>query len=241
MTRIIKAPNVKQERPYRIVEREVVLRHVDDEAAEILARTREQEEEILRSAAEQADMIVADAEQQKQEIFAQAQADADEAKEQARKEGHQQGLNQGLQEAKQQVSVIVKELKQLIAQGQSILQGMIRDQESEIRQLVVEIAGRVIQQKIEIDDEIVVRVAEECIRLAADRQHVRVLVHPDDQKKVEEWAPEFTRIFDDIEKITLETDTRVQRGGIIIESGAGGVDGRIDKQVEILNDAILNP
>lgn len=241
MVRIIKAPNVKQERSYRIIEPEKVLRHADDQAAEILEQAHAQEEAILRDAAEQADAIVADAEQQAEEIRAQAQVDAEEAREQARQEGYQEGYNQGMTEARQQVSGIVNELKQTIVQGQKILQGMIQDQETEIRQLVVQIAGRVIQLKIEEDDEVVVRVAQECIRQAADRQTVRVLVHPDDQKKVEEWAPEFTQMFDDIEKITIESDPRVKRGGVIIESGAGGVDGRIDKQTEILNHAVLNP
>lgn len=241
MARIIKAPNVRQERPYRVVERETVLRHADDEAAEIIARAQEQEEEILRAAADQADAIIADAEQQAQAFHLQAQEEAEQEREKARKEGFQQGLNQGLQDARQQVSGVVKELKQMIAQGQSILEGTIRDQELEIRQLVVAIVGRVIQKKIETEDDIVLHVAEECLRHAADRQRVRIMVHPDDQKKVEDWAPEFTHIFDDIEKISIESDPRVQRGGVIVESGAGGVDGRIDKQIEILNEAVLNP
>ena len=241
MARIIKAPNVHQDRPYRIVERDKVLRHVDDEAAEILEGAHNQEEAILRDAAEQADGIIADAEQQVQEVMNQAQADADAVREQAKQEGFQQGQTQGLADAQKQVSGVVNDLKKMIAQGQSILQGMIQDQEEEIRKLVAEIVGRVIQLKIEADDEIVVRVAKECIRQAADRQNVRVLVHPDDKAKVEEWAPEFSRMFDDIERITIDADPRVQKGGVIVESGAGGIDGRIDKQVEILNNTVLNP
>ncbi|MBN2327505.1 MAG: hypothetical protein JXR73_10160 [Candidatus Omnitrophica bacterium] len=241
MARIIKAPNVKQERAYRVVERDKVLRHADDEAAFILEKARDQEEEILRAAAQQADMIAADAEKQAEELRTQAKTEAEQAKEQAQEEGRQQGLNQGLQEARKQVADVVKDLKQMIAEARDILEGMIRDQEFEIRRLASEIVSRVIQDKLDADDEIVVRVARECIRLAADRQRLRVLVHPDDQKKVEEWTPEFTKMFDDIEKIEVQTDLRVKRGGVIIESGAGGVDGRIDKQLQILDETLLNP
>ncbi len=240
MARIIKAPNVKQEKPYRIVETEKVLRHADDDAADIIAKAHSQEEEILKSAVEQADGIIADAEGQIVEMHSQAQAEAEVIKEQAKQQGHQEGLVQATKDAKQQVSGVVQELKNMIAQGQSILEGMILDQEEDIRKLTVEIVGRVIQQKIETDDEVVVRVAQECIRQAADRQKLRILVHPDNQQKIEEWAPEFSRMFDDIEKLSIEADPRVQPGGVIIESGAGGVDGRIDKQVEILNDVVTN-
>ncbi len=240
MARIIKAPNVKQEKSYRIVEKEIVLRHADDDAADILAEAHSQEEEILKSAVEQADGILTDAEGQVEELRNQAQAEAEAMKEQARLQGHQEGVTQGTQEARQQVSTVVQQLQSMIAEGQSILEGMILNQESDIRQLTVEIVGRVTRQKIETDDEMVVRVAQECIRKAADRQKLRILVHPDNQQKIEEWAPEFSRMFDDIEKLTIESDPRVQPGGVIIESGAGGVDGRIDKQVEILNDVITN-
>jgi len=87
LVRIIKAPNVKQERSYRIVEPEKVLRHVDDQAAEILDQAHAQEEAILREAADQSDAIIADAEQQANEIRAQGQVEAEEAREQARQEG----------------------------------------------------------------------------------------------------------------------------------------------------------
>jgi len=240
VARIIKAPNVKQEKPYRIVETEKVLRHADDDAADIIASAHSQEEEILKAAVEQADSIITDAEAQVEELRKQAQTEAEAIKEQAKQQGHQEGLVQGTQEAKKQVSTVVQQLQSMIAEGQKILEGMILDQEADVRQLTVEIVGRVIRQKIETDDEVVVRVAQECIRQAADRQKLRILVHPDNQQKIEEWAPEFSRMFDDIEKLSIEADPRVQPGGVIIESGAGGVDGRIDKQVEILNDVVIN-
>lgn len=232
---------MKQERSYHVVERDKALRRADEEAALILEKAHAQEEEILRAASQQSDMILSEAEKQAAEIRTQAKKDAEQAKEQAQEEGRRQGLNQGLEESRKQVAGVLQQLKQMVAEGQNILESMIRDQEFEIRKLASEIVGRVIQEKLNADDEIVVRVARECIRLAADRQTLRVLVHPDDQKKVEEWTPDFTQMFDDIEKIEIQTDPRVKRGGVIIESGAGGVDGRIDKQLQILDETLLNP
>lgn len=241
MARIIKAPNVKEERPYRVVERSKVLMHADDEAAAIIESATQQEHEILSAAADQAEGIINDATQEAGEIIAQAQTEADEVKSQAFDQGYQEGLNQGLVKAKQQVAGLLEELKNMIALGQKMLEEAFLAQEEDIRLVICDVAGRVIQQKIEIDDEIVVRNAKECIHMAADRMSVRVLVHPDDQAKIQEWAPEFTRMFDDIDKITVETDPRVSPGGVIVESGAGGIDGRIDKQKEILTKTLLNP
>ncbi|RJP19902.1 MAG: hypothetical protein C4527_26250 [Candidatus Omnitrophota bacterium] len=241
MPRIIKAPNVREQVPYKIVEREKVLRQAEDEAADIIAAAQQQEEMILQDASTQADEILASAQTEKEEILNQARAEGEGLKEQARQQGHQQGLNQGLEEARKKVAGLLNQLQAMIAEGQKILEGMIRDQEQEIRKLVSEIVSRVIQCKIEEDDEIVVRVAQECIRMAADRQTIRICVHPDDKVKIEEWVDDFTRRFDDIEKISLEIDNRVNKGGVIVESGVGGIDARIDKQLEIMNETLLNP
>jgi len=241
VARIIKAPQVNPERPYRIVDPEKVLRHADDEAAEILQTARDQEVRILEEAEREAEQILAEARRQAEDLLAQARREAETLKEQVRKQGHQEGQAQAQAEGRQQMAALVKEFRHMMEEGRRILEGQFRDQEMEIRELVSEIAGRVVQRIIAADDEVVVRVARECIHKAAGRKTIRVLVHPSDQKKVEEWAPEFLRIFDDIEKISIDTDPRVQKGGVIIESGTGGVDGRIEKQMEILDDALLNP
>ncbi|MEW6237691.1 MAG: FliH/SctL family protein [Candidatus Omnitrophota bacterium] len=241
MARIIKAPNVQEAKPYPIVERDKVLRHANEEAADIIAAAQQQEESILISASQQGDEIVAGAKQEAEGIIADAQAEGEQIKEAAREEGAALGLQQGLDEAREQAASILQEMAGMMAEGQRILEGKFQEQEQEIRELVAEIVSRVVQEKIALDDEIVVRVARECIRIAADRQSVRILVHPDDKAKIEEWVPQFTQMFDDIEKLSIASDPRVGRGGVIIESGTGGVDGRIEKQVEILNETLINP
>jgi len=239
--RIIKAPNVNDESAFRVVERGKVLMHADEEAAEIIGRATGEEHQILSGAADQAEGIINDATEEAGEIISQAQTEADAVKDQAFDQGHEEGLHQGLTEAREQASGLLKDLENMIAQGQQMLEDAFTAQEADIRQLICDVASRVIQKKVELDDEIVVRNAKECIHDAADRMNVRVLVHPDDQAIIEEWAPEFTRMFDEIDKITVETDPRVSRGGVIVETGAGGIDGRIDKQTEILSDTLLNP
>lgn len=240
MGRVIKAPNIRDERPYPVVEREKVIRHIEDEIAEMRQGAYDECERVQQDAQQDAQAILAQAQQQKKEIIDQAKLEGEMLKETARQEGFAQGQEQGLEDARKQVAVVLQELRDLMAEGQRLLEDMYIGQEPEIRQLVGEIVGRVIQEKIQTDDEIVVRVAKECLRKAADRKTLRILIHPDDQKKIESWSPEFTRLFDDISQIVVETDPRVSRGGVMIETNAGGIDGRLDKQLNILNDTLLN-
>ncbi len=240
MARIIKAPNVQNERPYRVVERHKVLKHADDEADEIVHKAQQKEKKILKDASEQKGAILASAEEEKQSILAEAQREAGDIKQNAKQEGHQEGLNEGRQEARQEVSGVLNDLGNMLREGQQILENMFFEQEHEIRKLVADLVSRVVKKKIEEDDEVVVRVTKECIKLAADRQTLNIYVHPEDKEKIEAWVPHFTQIFDEIEKVNIAVDTRVDRGGVIIESGTGGIDGRVDKQIEILNDTLLN-
>ena len=240
MARIIKAPNVHEDRKFTVVERDKVIRFAEDEAEEIIRSARRQEEILLQNASLQANEILENAARDAEEIIAQAHTEAEAIKEESRNFGYNEGLNQGLEDARKQAAGILNDLRAMLNQGRQILHNLFLDQEQEIRKLVSEILTRVVQLNIEQDDEIVVRVAMECIRMAADRQSLRLLIHPDDKARIEEWVPEFTRRFDDIEKISVDVDPRVGCGGIIIESGAGGVDGRIDKQLEILNDTLLH-
>ncbi len=217
-----------------------MIRHAEDEAAAIIQAGEGEREAILEAAQQEAEQIKAQAQQEAEQIKTQAQQEAEQIKVQALEQGKTQGLQQGHQEGRAQVKGLLEQLQAMMVEGQQILEAMFIQQEPEIRQLVCHIVGQVVQTQIETDDEVVVRVTRECLRKAADRQHVRLLIHPDDQKKIEEWVPNFTRMYDDIDKITVEADPRVNRGGVMVESGAGGVDGRLDKQIEILNDIVLN-
>ncbi len=240
MARIIKAPNVRLEKPFNVVDRVETLLHAEEEAALIIRAAQEREESILTNASQQADGIAESAKTEADEIIAQAKIDGEAIKEEARKQGFEDGLKQGREEAVKQAAGVIQNLRSMVVEGKAILEAMFRDQEPVIRKLVCDIVSRVVRKTIEEDNDTVVRVTSDAIKLAADRQTLQVLVHPDDREKIEEWVPEFTRLFDEIDSISIEADTRVNRGGVIIESGTGGVDARIEKQVEILNDAVLN-
>ncbi|MDP8245526.1 MAG: FliH/SctL family protein [Candidatus Hinthialibacter antarcticus] len=240
MSRIIKAPNIQFERDYNIVERDKVMRHAEDEAAELIDAVRVESERVREEAHEEAEALRNAAQQELEEMKAQLEEENAAVREQAKEQGHQEGLNQGLQESKQQIAGLVQQLKAMTVEGQAILEGMFRDQEPEIRSIICDAMSRILQLKLEEDDQIAVRITQECIQQTADRKSIRILLHEDDKAAVEEWAPEFMKEFDDLEKIDIAVDPRVDKGGVMIDSPSGGIDGRIETQLDILTDTIEN-
>lgn len=241
MARIIKAPNVIEDRAYTVVERQKVLKLVEDEAAEILANAQEQEQMILQSAAEEAEEIIKQAEAQAEETRQNVQNETAQSREAGKQEGYNAGYQEGIAAAKQEAAELVQTLQSMLQEGQSILENKFQEEETEIRRAVCEIVGRVVKKEINTDDSTVVRVTAECIRMASERQNLSILVHPEDKQLVEQWVPDFSRRFDDIDKITVEEDPRVERGGVIIETRMGVIDGRIESQVENYEENVMNP
>lgn len=241
MARIIKAPNVLNERPYQVVERHKFLKHVEDEAAEILGNAQEQEQMILQTAAEEAESIIQNAEAQAAEILQRVQDETAQSREEGKQEGFNEGYQAGIDAAKQEASELIQTLQSLLQEGQAVLENKFAEEEIEIRRLVCDIVGRIVKKEINTDDETVVRITTECIRMASERQNLEVLVHPEDRALIEQWVPEFVRRFDDVDKINIHEDPRVSKGGVIIETRMGNIDGRIETQLKNYEDNVMNP
>jgi flagellar assembly protein FliH len=241
MARIIKAPNVIEDRAYTVVERHKVLKFVEDEAAEIIANAQDQEQMILQSAAEQAEEIIQNAEADAEVIRQTALDETSQTREEGKQEGYNAGYQEGIETAKKEASELVNTLNALLQEGQSTLENKFMDEEAEIRRMVCDIVGRIVKKEINIDDQTVVRVTLECIRMASDRQNLLIMIHPEDKALIEKWVPDFSRRFDDIDKITVEEDPRVDKGGVIIETRIGVIDGRIETQAKNFEENVMNP
>lgn len=240
MGRIIKAPNVQNERNYNIVERDKVLRHAEDEAAELIEAVTQEANRIREEAEAEAEALRNAAQEEMEAHKAELEAENAAAREEAVAQGRQAGYDQGIQDAKKEAAECMQTFRSLMAEGQSMLEGMFRDQEPEIREIISIALSRILKEKIEADDEVVARVAMECIGQAAERKAIRILVNEEDKGTIEKWVPEFIQRFDDLDKVDVAVDSRVGRGGVIVESSSGGIDGRVDKQLEQLQETIEN-
>ncbi len=238
MARSIKAPAFSQQQGYNIINREETLEQAEQRARQIMAHARQQEKHLLDTASAQAERMIADAQAQAENILADAESQRSGIIANAEQKGFEEGLNEGTKKAQESARALLKDLGNMTKEAHNQLQNLLNSQESEIRNLVAEIVSRVVHEKINEDDEIVVRNVKACLKQAADRQHLRILIHPGEEEKIKEYCDDFRREFDDIEEITIDADPRVSEGGVMIETGYGGVDGRIESQLGIVQETI---
>lgn len=240
MARAIKAPNVGAAPPgaYNIINTKLTMEQSEHRARQIVQNARLHERQILDTAAAQADSIISDAQAQAEQIISEANSQRTGIIANAEEEGIQKGVEEGQQAVYSEASEALQNLASISKEANEQLQAYFHAQEIEMRRLVAELVSRVVNEIIAEDADAVVRNVHACLQNAADRQRVRILIHPDDEAGIQACCEDFRRAFDEIEEVSIEPDPRVGRGGVIVETGYGSVDGRVDRQLDILNEAI---
>jgi flagellar assembly protein FliH len=104
--------------------------------------------------------------------------------------------------------------------------------------LICRIAEKVVRGRIEADSDVVRGAILEALELAADRTEVTLKVNPEDIEYVKELRPEFFDRITDLKSVSMESDPSVSKGGCVMETGFGHVDGSVESQLEKITTAV---
>jgi len=189
-----------------------------------ISRSREGARELLAEALEKA-------RQEAHSIKAQAE-------EEGRAAGHAEGFAEGQQAAREQFLPLVESFEKITRELAAYRRDMHRKVEREMVGMVVALAKKVIRFEMATREGSI----QEMIRLAAqsvlDREYMTIKVNPEDLAHAEKFRPELSHLYPEIQKIVLEAQSGIARGGCVIETNFGAVDARIEKLEEGL-DKIL--
>lgn len=162
-----------------------------------------------------------------------------EAREEARQDGyragHEAGLQKGLDEARQVLSRFDLAIKDAVAQRETLLQ----QAKARILELVLQISRKVTFDAIEADREATVQLINGVIAQLVDRSRLKIRVHPDYLPIVEQNINHFLTGSASIKEIVFEADPRVRHGGCFIETPTGDIDARLDSQLDVIADALV--
>jgi flagellar biosynthesis/type III secretory pathway protein FliH len=123
----------------------------------------------------------------------------------------------------------------VVAERRALLAGA----EETVVRIALALAERIVKDRVEIDEETVLRTVREALALAADRREVVLRVHPDDLTLVKEHRPEWLEKLSEADNLRVEGDGRVRRGGCLVETETGDVDGRIDRQLKTMARTLI--
>lgn len=157
-----------------------------------------------------------------------ARAEADAIRDDARAEG----LAAGLDEARGGVEAATAALMAAIAELEEERAALTARTEVAAVELAFAIAEQILGAALEVQPERVVDVVRGGLRRLIEREHVTILVHPDDLEIVRGAAPDLVNQLGGIEHCEVQAERRVARGGAVVRTGEGEVDAAISTKLE---------
>ena len=208
---------------------------------------RARAETLLGDAARNAELLLADAHDRARALIEDAAARADAIAQDARKRGRDEGYAAGRDEVDREMNDMLVTMRGLLEMARVERHKLIEEAEPELVKLAVGIAERVLHQQVALDRGVVVEMAKTAIARLIERDSVTVRVNPADLERMREHRDELIAI-GDIRNLRVVEDQRVDRGGVVVDTGAGTIDARIGTQLEearkilhIEDDVVVEP
>jgi flagellar assembly protein FliH len=145
-------------------------------------------------------------------------------------EGFQQGYDEGLKLAAQEQQDTITRLSALLHDVAADNEEMVRGLETQVVELALAVAEKVIAREATVDPQIVLNVVRSALSEIHDATELRIHVNPDDipllEQRWQEMLPRSVAAHSE-----LLADDLVQRGGVIVETRIGYVDSQLKTRI----------
>ena len=152
--------------------------------------------------------------------------------------GFNQGEKAGYDSARKKIEPVLQGLTSALAALDQIRQARHRGAEKEIVELSLAIAKKVIHREVTCDPAVIVSVTKAALEKAGEQEGLRIKMSPSDidfLNRIDFNEQEFT---DHLGGLHIVADETLQPGGCVIETDCGDIDARIEKQLEVVEEAL---
>jgi flagellar biosynthesis/type III secretory pathway protein FliH len=111
---------------------------------------------------------------------------------------------------------------------------VIKSAESQLIEMALMIAEKVIEKKIESDPNLINSVIEDTFNKISGSDRITFKINPADADAVNDFQPTIESRLVGVEKITIQQDSTIQQGGCIIETDLGFVDVTIQEKLNLI-------
>ena len=155
----------------------------------------------------------------------------------AYEKGFEQGQKDGLSLGEKRVQETMGQMASLLRAMTGLKKQVYDEAEAELLRLSVEIARQIVRREVTTDPSIVTRAVRRAFEYLGDQSQVRISVHPADMKEVQRLLPDLAQLHR-LEGFELVEDAAVERGGCILETGFGRINGSIEDQLAMLKEEL---
>lgn len=179
-----------------------------------------------------------DAGMTRQEVEAIREEAYNQGKQEGIEEGYTRGKQDGRQEVEQEFDQAVQALGDAVEQINGLRRSILDSSKQDMVRLVRTIAEKVIHVEVRSREKPILRAVEKAIHAAVQSEEYRVRVNPEDMSVVTDNKPLFLASISGLQNIVIESDQEISRGGCVVESDQGKVDGTIETQLEKIQEQL---
>ena len=212
-------------------EAERTIKAAEDTAFAEVKRQTDQAAVIKADAETEAAQIVEKAKAEAAQIVAEAQAQHDKIVSEARQEGFEQGSAEGYDKGKAEVELLIERMHKVLEAVMQRREEILQDTETQIVELVILMARKVIKILSENQKNVIIANTVAALRKVKTRGNVTLRVNIEDVKLTTAHADEFIQHVENVQGITVQEDSAVEKGGCIVETDFGAIDARISSQL----------
>lgn len=195
------------------------------------------EEEAARVNAEQ---IVERAKIEVERMIKEAEMRVAEIEHEAYQKGYDAGREVGFKKGQSEVRRLIDRLGTIVGQAIDVREDIIAASEKQMVDMMLMIARKVIKDEVVERKEVVLNNIREALRRIKDRDRVNIRVNFSDLELTTAHKDELIKMMESLRKVNIYEDSRVDRGGCIIETDVGSIDARISTQLKEIEEAIRN-
>ncbi|MCL2182352.1 MAG: FliH/SctL family protein [Chitinispirillia bacterium] len=161
---------------------------------------------------------------------------AAESREAGRQEGIAEGEKRGFDAADKKFSAEVAKLKDQTAkyfkQFETSKKDIINNLEHILLKFCTELTKKIVACELTTNPDIVIASIKKALTMIADREKILIRVAPGDMETASGQKDFLSSVTERLENVQIEEDSRISKGGCIIESNSGMVDARMGVQLD---------
>jgi flagellar assembly protein FliH len=208
-------------------------------AFEEVKRKNTQAQKIRQEADDEARRILAEAGKKAGDLESDIKSRVAQTEREAFEKGVAEGREQGYGEGRAEAGRLVERLHTILSKAIEKRGEIIQESETQIINLVLLIVKKVIKVISENQKNVVINNVVQALRKLRSRGDVVIRVNLADLQLTSEHVKDFMKMVENVKSITVLEDSSVDKGGCIIETDFGQIDGRVSSQLHEIEEKIL--
>ena len=189
-------------------------------------------EKMLSDAKKEASQITESAYKEKEEILEKTKEQAEQLKNESKQEGYEEGYKKGKEKGELEGEKICKQANDYLKEVFRLRQDIAEKTKPEITKLSVQIAEKIIQQQLTVDQEAILNIVSAALKKFSDQDLVLIRINPKDLNLLKEHKNTFQNYLKDKAEIEVLSDERIKPNNCNIESNYGLIEVNIEEYLE---------